>query len=398
MDEKKDTDLQGVSRLLTEATIGITNLVEAMHKRVVHPPLLPSTPIQHLITKITGFTFKNVRRSTRFVGRSVDKALGHLAPVLGNIKEKDDRDTIRSVLNGVLGDYLVQHENPLQISIHVRHQGKVIKPIKNLITKSCPKVNGTILLLIHGSCMNDTHWTRKGHNHGTALAEEFDQTTLFLRYNSGQHVSTNGQQLNTLLETLIKEWPVPIEKITFIAHSMGGLVTRSALYYGQQKEQLWTTYVQKIVFLATPHHGAPLEKLGNYIDVILESIPYAKPFARLGKIRSAGVTDLRYGNLLDEDWQDDRFKMQNDQRIHVPLPDKIDCYSIAGIVGKQKSSTVSQLLGDTMVTVKSALGQHKNETKNLNFEEEHTWIAHDHTHTDLLSSNDVYIKIKEWLS
>ena len=62
--QKLNSDLQGVTRLLTDATISITNLVEAMHKRVVHPPLLPSTPIQHLITKIAGFAYKNIRRST----------------------------------------------------------------------------------------------------------------------------------------------------------------------------------------------------------------------------------------------------------------------------------------------------------------------------------------------
>ena len=51
---KKNTsaDLQGLTRLITDATIGITDLVEAMHRRVVNPPLLPSTPIQNLITNI----------------------------------------------------------------------------------------------------------------------------------------------------------------------------------------------------------------------------------------------------------------------------------------------------------------------------------------------------------
>ena len=34
----------------------------------------------------------------------------------------------------------------------------------------------------------------------------------------------------------------------------------------------------------------------DWIDTILEISPYSAPFSRLGKIRSRGITDLRYGN------------------------------------------------------------------------------------------------------
>ena len=399
MKEKKDSDLQGVSRLVTDATIGITNLVETMHKRVVHPPLLPSTPIQHLITKIAGFAYKNIRWSTRFIGSGVDKALGQLAPVLGDIKVTDEKEAIRAALNGVLGDHLERTDNPLKITMQFRHQGKTIPLVGSNLKKEYPSINGKILLMIHGSCMNDLQWTRKEHNHGKVLAKELNKIPLFLNYNSGLHISTNGQHLNILLEDLVKEWPVPIEEVTIIAHSMGGLVLRSALYYGQQQEKSWTRHLKKMMFLGTPHHGAPLEKLGNYLDMILEAIPYAKPFARLGKIRSAGVTDLRYGNLLDEDWQheEDRFKTKGDQRLHVPLPDQIACYSIAGIAGKKKASVSTKLFGDNMVTVKSALGEHTNPAKTLHFKKENTWVAYEHNHIDLLSSADIYVKIKGWL-
>ncbi len=396
--QKLNSDLQGVTRLLTDATIGITNLVEAMHKRVVHPPLLPSTPIQHLITKIAGFVYKNIRRSTRFIGNGVDKALRQLTPILGEIKATDEREIIRAVLNGVLGDYLENNENPLQITMQFRHQGKAINLDGKSLKEAYPNINGNILLMVHGSCMNDIQWTRKEHNHGATLAKELDKVPIYLYYNSGRHISTNGQDLNRILEKLLEQWPVPVKELVIIAHSMGGLVTRSALYYGEQRQQYWTTQLKKIVFLGTPHHGAPLEKLGNYLDLVLEAIPYAKPFARLGKIRSAGVTDLRYGNLLEEDWQDeDRFKTQGDKRQHVPLPDLIVCYSIAGIAGKKKTSVSTKLFGDKMVTVKSAFGQHKNPAKTLHFKKENTWIAYEHTHIDLLSSPKIYAKIKEWL-
>ena len=245
----------------------------------------------------------------RFIGSGVDKALGQLTPILGEIKATDERETIRAVLNGVLGDYLENNENPLQITMQFRHQGKAIDLDNKSLKEAYPNINGNILLMVHGSCMNDIQWTQKEHNHGATLAKELDKTPIYLYYNSGRHISTNGQDLNRMLEELLKQWPVPVKELVIIAHSMGGLVTRSALYYSEQQQQYWTTQLKEIVFLGTPHHGAPLEKLGNYLDLVLEAIPYAKPFARLGKIRSAGVTDLRYGNLLEEDWQDeDRFK------------------------------------------------------------------------------------------
>jgi len=400
MSNKRNTssELQGLTRLITDATIGITDLVEAMHRRVVHPPILPSSPIQDAITKIAGFTYKNIRWSTRLIGSGTDKALGHLTPVLGKMKTTKEREAIRSVLNGVIGDYLEKNENPLKIDMQFRHQAKAIHLNSKSLEKTYSDINGKILLMVHGSCMNDIQWTHKEHNHGTALAKEFHMTPIHLYYNSGRHISTNGQEFNELLEELVQHWPIPVEQLVIIAHSMGGLVSRSAQYYGQQQQKPWTKYLKKIIFLGTPHHGAPLEQTGNYLDVILEAIPYAKPFARLGKIRSAGVTDLRYGNLLDEDWQNnDRFKINGDKRQNISLPEGVECYSIAGIVGKKTDSLSSQILGDNLVGVKSALGQHKKPAKNLNFKKSNTWIAYESNHSELLSNPKIYAKIRSWI-
>jgi pimeloyl-ACP methyl ester carboxylesterase len=395
---KTSADLQGITRLIKDATIGITDLVEAMHRRVVHPPFLPSTPIQHLITNIAGITYKNIRRNTQFISGSLDKVLGQLTPLLGEVKTTNEREAIRSVLNGVVGDYLEENENPLKITMQFRHQSKAIPLESKSLDEAYPAINGKILLMVHGSCMNDIQWTRKEHNHGAALAKELDKTPIYLHYNSGRHISTNGQNFNELLEKLVLHWPVPIEELIIIGHSMGGLVARSALHYGQQQQKIWTAHLKKIVFLGTPHHGTLLERTGNYLDVILESIPYAKPFARLGKIRSAGVTDLRYGNLIDEDWQgNDRFHLQGDQRINIPLPKRIACYSIAAVTGKAKDTVSPRILGDRLVDIKSALGQHSNPAKNLNFKEKNTWVAYENNHSDLLSNPKIYAKIKSWL-
>ena len=397
--KNSSSDLQGITRLITDATIGVTDIVETMHKRVVHPPFLPSTPIQHLITHIASITYKNIRWSTRFIGNAADKALGKFASVIGEIEATDKKEATRSVLNGVIGDYLVKTENPLQINMQFRNQTKAINLDIESLAKAYSTINGKILLMVHGSCMNDIQWTRNDHNHGTSLAEELHKTPIYLHYNSGLHISTNGKRFNALLEDLVLNWPVPVEELNIIAHSMGGLVARSALHYGLQQESLWVKHLKKIVFLGTPHHGSPLEQAGNYLDAVLEAVPYAKPFARLGKIRSAGVTDLRYGNLLDEDWQNqDRFKIQRDKRQNVLLPKNVECYSIAAVTGKASKSRSSLLLGDNMVSVKSALGQHKNPDKNLYFKKKNTYISYESKHLDLLNNPKIYKKIKKWMA
>lgn len=389
----KDSELQGISRLATEATLGITDLVQAVQKRIVEPYPTLSTPVQYLITRIAGVAFKNIRWATRFIGGRLDQVLGRLAPVLGNIRESPEKAALRAVLNGIIGDYLEEQDNPLRIKMQLKYQLETIP-----LDGAGHPFKGKILLMLHGLCMNDQQWTRKGQNHGEELAEAMGYTPIYLHYNSGRHISTNGQHLNALLEEFVQEARAPIDDIILLTHSMGGLLARSALHYGEQQQQSWVKRVKKMVFLGVPHHGAPLERAGNYIDTVLESTPYVKPFARLGKIRSAGITDLRYGNLVETDWQGyDRFARRGDQRKTIPLPKDIDCYGIAACTVKGNRFGASPQLGDGLVKVPSALGQHKDSNKCLHFGEKATWVAYEHGHLDLLSSAAVYAKLQDWL-
>ncbi len=394
----KDSDIQGLVRLITDATIGITALVEAMHQRILYPPFLPSTPIQHLLSKIASFTYHNIKWSTKQIGNGLDKILSPLHPMIREKGTSIEQETIRAVLNGVIGDYLDKTNNPLKIEMQLKHQEESLDLEAESPFASLNHITGNLILMIHGSCMNDLQWTRKEHNHGKAISKDLNSTVLYLHYNTGRHISTNGKALNLLLERLVQQWPVQIKSIKIIAHSMGGLVSRSACYYGQTDQKTWPSLVKKMVFLGSPHHGAPLERLGNYLDHILEAIPYAKPFARLGKIRSAGVTDLRFGNLIDEDWQnEDRFKNIHDQRKDIPLPQGIECFAIAAVLGKHNNLKSSSLIGDGLVHVNSALGKHKKSYKTLTFKEENIWIAYEQNHLDLLSHPETYDKIKTWL-
>jgi hypothetical protein len=188
-------------------------------------------------------------------------------------------------------------------------------------------------------------------------------------------------------------------ELVIIAHSMGGLVARGAFHYGVAVGHDWPRQLRKLAFLGTPHHGAPLERGGNWVDVILGATPYATPFARLGKIRSAGITDLRYGNVLDEDWEGrDRFARVRDTRQSVPLPDGVDSYAMAATTGKEPGDIRDRLVGDGLVPVSSALGRHEDPRRSLSFPKQRQWIGYGMNHMDLLGRTEVSDQIVRWFA
>ncbi len=244
-------------------------------------------------------------------------------------------------------------------------------------------------MLAHGLCLNDLQWNRRGHDHGAALARDLGYTPVYLHYNTGLHISTNGRQLAEALEALLAQWPVPLEEFALVAHSMGGLVARSACHYGALAAHAWPRHLGTLVFLGTPHHGAPMERGGNWIDTLLEISPYTAPFARLGKIRSAGITDLRYGNLADEDWHGrDRFA-RGDRRRFVPLPDGVRCFAIGATTAAKPRRVAAgrcPATGSSRSRARSAGTTIRPSTSRI--PKSRQWIAHDCGHLDLLDRPD----------
>lgn len=381
---KSADDLRGVSQLAIDATTGVTDLVEALHRNIARVPGVTASLENGRTSGLTGAIYQSVRSITQIVGEGIDIALEHAAPILGSFTDIPEREHLQSALNGVLGDHLFVSQNPLAINMQFRQKGQTLHLHSDSLKESIPNISGKVLVLIHGLCMNDRQWhqTRKDgtkHDHGAALQNDFGYTPVYLHYNTGLNISNNGEQFSHLLEELSKAWPVEIEEIVIVAHSMGGLVTRSAHYHASKRQYAWPALTQKIVFLGTPHHGAPLERGGHWFDTLLGATPYASPFAKIGKIRSAGITDLRYGYILDTD------------DIPVPLPNSIQCFAIAGTT----SISEDALHGDGLVPIKSALGVHDNSKYNLAFPEHRQMILPATNHIQLLSEESAYLALKK---
>jgi pimeloyl-ACP methyl ester carboxylesterase len=420
------SDIQGLAQLATQATLGVTGLAENVHGNAykavaafLGPPgatFIDATPGRSGVKAngITGLVYGGVRGITRLAGGTVNAALSGLVPLAAEKPSSRRREAMLAALNGVLGDRLQDSANPLAIRMQLRHEGLTLAPDKSALAQRLPGAGGKVLVLLHGLCMNDLQWRAHGagdalhpaHDHGLLLADQLGYTPVYLRYNSGLHISANGAQLAGLLEQLLAAWPQPVEELALLAHSMGGLVARSAVHQAAQAGHGWPAQLRRLVFLGTPHHGAPLERVGHWVDTRLGRLAVTRPFASLGKIRSAGITDLRHGNVLEADWRHvGRFDSAADARTVLPLPADVACYAVAattvshgaGPLKSVRHALSHQLVGDGLVPLRSALGQHASPERCLAFAPQNQWIAHGMNHLELLSRHEVTRQLVEWL-
>ena len=314
------------------------------------------------------------------------------------------REAVLAAINGVLGDHLLATANPLVITMALRHQGQALLLDRVALAQRLPQATGKILVVAHGLCMNDLQWGSTGKDdgkssHADVLARDLGYTPVYLHYNTGLHTSSNGQQFAALLEQLVQAWPQPIEELSLLVHSMGGLVARSACSHAERTGQAWRKQLKNIVFLGTPHHGAPLEQVGNWIDVLLGSNVVTRPFAAIGQIRSSGITDLRRGYVQASDWEGaDRFERALDAREPLPLPAGVACFTVAATTSSEPRPIMDQLLGDGLVLVRSALGLHDDARHTLAFAPENQWVAYGMNHMEMLKRPAVTEQVMAWLS
>jgi pimeloyl-ACP methyl ester carboxylesterase len=374
--------------MAVDATVGIVDTVEQMHRTIQQRPAPLGVAAASSSGGATGLVYRGVRGGLRLAGQGLEAMLAPLAGLLPEAESSARRDAVVAAVNGVHGDYLERTGNPLAIRMALRHRGRtidVLDPRGSLAGAGSLQPSARLLVLVHGLCMNDLQWSRDGFDHGASLAAEFDYTPLYLRYNSGLPVGVNGQRLAMLLEDLVAHWPVPVEELTIVGHSMGGLVARGACHVADTWQQAWRHHLRNLFFLCTPHHGAPLERGGHGLFYLIDLSPYLAPFTRLGKSISAGIQDLRHGSVTTGEY---RF---------VPLPAGVRCHAVAATLAARRGLLADRLVGDGLVPLDSALGRHADKQRTLAFAKDHQWHGHEMGHLELLRRPEVHAQLRLWL-
>ncbi|MEM6782311.1 MAG: alpha/beta hydrolase [Bacteroidota bacterium] len=386
-------DLRGAARLATEAAVGVARVAEGVHQAVWQTLGVPAVVPGHT-RGLAGHVYAAVRGVTRLVGGSVERGLAQLPETM---QRAPDYAAWRAALNGVLGDHLAATGNPLATPMALRlgRQTLCEAPAEAIPVEvgpfDVPATTRRVVLLVHGLCMDDRAWEAtelSGPSHATALAA-LGYTPVAVRYNTGMPIAENGRSLAVLLSALHDRWPVPLDEIAVVAHSMGGLVARSAVHHaeatGEATGEGWRQALTRVVFLGTPHHGAPLERAGRWVDIALGASRFSAPFAAIGSMRSAGITDLRHGRVTDGD-------------TPPPLPSDVACYAIAATLAGRRTALADHLVGDGLVPLRSALGQHADPHRALSFAPAHTHVAYGHDHFALLRDAAVTQRLVAWLA
>lgn len=429
--------VRGGANLAFDAVDAVTHIVEGMYRNIAATPWPLGDAPEGPARGIAGFVHAAVRQVNRVARVSSDHVLATLAPTLDRtLLPGAHREAVIAALNGVFGDHLESSGNTLAIPLQMRvmlpavggiggtterqdqadalpqagtaafghlfdadRRSVQIHPQAHALAENDFTPGRRLLVLLHGLAMNEREWTSRGHNHAEVLAEKHGYTPVYVLYNSGRHISTNGRELSTRLAELLANWPCPVESVTFMGFSMGGLVARSAMHTAEREGHAWLGKVDKAVYIGTPHHGAVMERAGFWLQKSATFSPYTAPLSALGRVRSAGITDLRHGAVTDDDWQHhDEHDEYGDRRLPTPLPEGVEHFAIAGTLSKGSGEPLGRLLGDGLVHPSSATGRHGDERFNLAFPDGHTRILYGVGHLSMLHDTRVTDQLQVWLA
>lgn len=290
-------------------------------------------------------------------------------------------------INGIIGDYLEKKNNPLSIPMTLLFNGERINDFNTLPKQKKYK----FAIFIHGLSDSDERWfykTESGENTGFGknLHQHEGYLPLYIRYNSGLHISENGEKLHRLLNDFFSNNLDKTEEIVIIGHSMGGLITHSAIQHAKMLNENWESKLTKVFLLGSPHQGAPLEKGAHLVSGLLKAFPqpYLKLAADVLNLRSNGIKDLRYGYTHKDEWEGHNpDEILKNRKKPAEVYHDIEYYIIAGSIFSSGEQLLAQWLGDMMVPVSSALGISKNKLFHYHFRNENVQLIESVLHIQL---------------
>ncbi|MBF6148632.1 esterase/lipase family protein [Nocardia nova] len=300
-----------------------------------------------------------------------------------------------AALQGLIGDTLAQQRPILAAPMAFRSDGDPVAPER--LVEHVTNPSSRVVIFLHGLAETEHAWRLGGRpTYAERLEADLGCTSLQVRYNSGLHISENAQQLNDLLQRLAEHWPVEIEQLSLVGHSMGGLIARSACFDAAEERRSWVRHVRQLVCLGSPHLGAPLEQIVHYLSAALVRVPETRPFGRLLRRRSAGIRDLRHGSLVDQDWDGvDADALRRKAIREIPLLEGADHYFVTATITRSPRNPLGHLIGDGLVLTTSGSG--RNRARRIGFDDDNGLHLPGANHFTLLNHEAVYEALTHWL-
>jgi hypothetical protein len=314
-----------------------------------------------------------------------------------SIQESASGRALVGALNGVVGDTLERRHNRLSLRTTLRAGGQEVALTPEDLRGAFPHASSRLAVFIHGLGQTDEAWMRRADRHipyGYRLQAELGYTPLYVRYNTGRHISDNARELALLLDRVTSGWPTDVHEIALVGHAMGGLVARGACHYGAGRD--WTRRVRHVVTLGTPHTGTPLERLADAAGSVLERLPETRAVAKALSLRSAGMKDLRYGYIVEEDWRDHELASGRRAAREIPFAATADHYFVSAALAREAHGPIGRVVGDLLVPPPSAWG-HRRANEQLRFPVEHYAHLGGTDHFALLNHPAIYAQIRHWL-
>ena len=385
---------------LEEAIGGVAAVHKAVSRRVFGRVGGADQAVRPAHDAIAGSSYEVVRHTSGLVGAAIDVALRWRRRTNERpLSQTPGASAAIGVLHGLRGDALAESGSDLHQPMSVRIGTRPVALERSALAAAFPDATPRLAVFIHGVMQTESSWRRGGareeETYGAHLRRDLDYTPIFVRYNSGLHISQNGLALGELLEALCVAWPVEVEQIALVGHSMGGLVARSACHQASGQPQHWVHLVRHVISLGSPHAGAPLEQFVHLLASGLHSVPETRPLSSFLRRRSAGIRDLRTGSLVEQDWRDrDPDALWAEACREVPLLEgAMHCF-IAATLTRSPRHPLGHLVGDLLVRPSSAAGHSR--TRRIPFHAgAHVGGLH---HRALLNDPAVYECLREWLA
>lgn len=358
-------------------------------------------PARAIHDGVAGALYGGVRIALEALPRGAGSAFARSTPEEAPALAQSPRGSLAlAAPNAYVGDALVATGSELALAMTLRHRGADLPLDADGLAQALPEAGPRVAIFVHGLGETDASWRMRADaqrpGYGACLLRDLGHPPIELRYNTGLHISDNGRALAGLLEQLREAWPVAIEEIVIVGHSMGGLVARSACHYGQNEGHGWTSAVRHVFCLGSPHLGAPLEKGVNALGWALGRVPETRPLANVLNVRSAGIKDLRFGSCAEEDWCGcDPDELLTDRCHDVPLLPGARFYFVAATLSQRPGDPLGAILGDLPVRVPSASGTGRRRQIGFAIDDGHH--VGGLTHFDLLNHPAVYDQIRAWI-